>query len=363
MNHFFKETKLVAFFIFFNIFLTLPNFSAAQIQSPTESVMSSQFQKGRMMAVDKISQLKACNLPYDTPMYLKSLILDNLTKLADDVLNSPYAFVADTQPTCAYTLHASKERLYLSIPQCLSISEDLKAIMFLLIHESTHHLGVSDEATADLMAKTILNSDQNLCQNNVIDIYDNAICSGDDLNLASVKSILNIKKDEKPTGNHFYSKQMGTLGIFPRVRECTVISGCGNWQEASLTTDYFLHDTTPKDKFKSAVSFTLIYQSNVEINTDNIGREINRNFDENFKLHFNVTNPTGTNYNNNISIQDYIEIYPISFVTFRINQEPIDHLEFKNMKTTAHCSWGKMSYTKSFENSYKEYEIVLYGKF
>lgn len=83
-------------------------------------------------------------------------ILKNQARYAEDILQSPHYWTVDSQPTCAFTASTSKQGIYFSYPTYLNSSNSKEKAMFILAHESAHHLGISDETFADRVAQFLL---------------------------------------------------------------------------------------------------------------------------------------------------------------------------------------------------------------
>jgi uncharacterized protein YjbI with pentapeptide repeats len=78
------------------------------------------------------------------------------TGLANDITMSPHIWTVDPQVTCAFTEHDLAKPVVLSFETCRQNVVTTIDAATLLIHESTHHLGVSDETMADQIAMALV---------------------------------------------------------------------------------------------------------------------------------------------------------------------------------------------------------------
>ncbi|MEI6399192.1 MAG: pentapeptide repeat-containing protein, partial [Pseudomonadota bacterium] len=87
---------------------------------------------------------------------VKDWIMAHSTGLANDITMSPHVWTVDPQVTCAFTEHDLAKPVVLSFETCRQNVVTTIDAATLLIHESTHHLGVSDETMSDQIAMSLV---------------------------------------------------------------------------------------------------------------------------------------------------------------------------------------------------------------
>lgn len=95
-------------------------------------------------------------LPANTPQPVKDWIMAHSIGLANDITMSPHVWTVDPQVTCAFTEHELAKPVVLSFETCRQNVVTTIDAATLLIHESTHHLGVSDETMSDQIAMALV---------------------------------------------------------------------------------------------------------------------------------------------------------------------------------------------------------------
>lgn len=101
---------------------------------------------------------------------VKEWILQNQTTLASDILLSKHIWTLEKKPTCAWTftqkpqnpeLEANAANIHFSYPTCRGGIHNLSDAGQLLIHESVHHFGITDEEFADAVGLAIYSAWKN----------------------------------------------------------------------------------------------------------------------------------------------------------------------------------------------------------
>ncbi len=94
-------------------------------------------------------------------------IEQNRIRLVADIKNSEHSFKNSGQSTCAFTAYQPFVVINFSLPACKQI-RTLKDATRMLVHESSHHLGIKTEDSAEEIAWTILNAKRGSNNNNDI---------------------------------------------------------------------------------------------------------------------------------------------------------------------------------------------------
>jgi hypothetical protein len=182
------------------------------------------FEQSRQAAVAKVGSILPCALSNVSPE-IANWITTNRDALARDIQASPHLWVVDTQDTCAFTDHSPNSALYLSYPTCNNTTNTPNASLFVLIHESAHHLGVADEKVADAIANAVMNAPVVKECPTQGSPFDTNICQGSAFSAADAARYL-------PRGS--LAVDVGSIAFYTRARFCTVVSGCQDWKEAKL---------------------------------------------------------------------------------------------------------------------------------
>jgi hypothetical protein len=183
------------------------------------------FEQARTAAVAKVNSVLPCAIPNGTSPDIANWINANRTAIANDIAASPHLWVVDTQTTCAYTDHSAGSALYLSYPTCNSTTNTLNAAMFVVMHETAHHLGVADEKVADAVAAALMNASVVKECPSAGTPFDPTICQGAEFSASDATRYL-------PQGAN--SVSIGAYGFYTRARFCTVVSGCQEWKSVAL---------------------------------------------------------------------------------------------------------------------------------
>ncbi len=113
------------------------------------------FHSARIPVSHDISNLSPCSFDREVPGDVVQWIVANKDLLAQDILNAPHKWTTDEQTTCALTFPRPNDPISLSFPTCLRSTTNAGAVERLLIHESIHHLGITDEEQADYLSRLI----------------------------------------------------------------------------------------------------------------------------------------------------------------------------------------------------------------
>jgi hypothetical protein len=116
------------------------------------------FRDGQALAFDKTSKLNACSFEPKTDPQVASWILSHRHELAQDLRYSKVYWVEESKPTCAWTQPFMYSNILLSFPACGRTVLKPENAAWLLIHESTHHLGFTDEIFPEKVAQAVMSS-------------------------------------------------------------------------------------------------------------------------------------------------------------------------------------------------------------
>lgn len=100
---------------------------------------------------------------------VRKWLLDHQSELAADIAATPHEWVEETQPSCAWTQTTPAAKITFSYPSCKAALGgagndphlrgigigDMDQAGALLVHESVHHLGITDEEFADEIALAV----------------------------------------------------------------------------------------------------------------------------------------------------------------------------------------------------------------
>lgn len=119
------------------------------------------FRSAQKLAVAKLKNLRSCSLPLDTEKNVVDWLTQNSQELAEDIANSPHAWVRDENVPCARTQHSKESKIILSYMNCERISsEDAFKV---LVHESVHHMGIAEETFPTQVALDVFDSTEGNC--------------------------------------------------------------------------------------------------------------------------------------------------------------------------------------------------------
>ena len=141
--------------------MSVPAIAAASVQSGGDDVgnggdlLRAYFNDGQTLAREKVEAITSCSFAPDTEIGVANWILNNKTELANDVGHSTHNWITDKQATCAWTMPHMYADITLSYDSCATVQNDEDAA-WVLVHESTHHLGFTDEIFPDKVAKAVM---------------------------------------------------------------------------------------------------------------------------------------------------------------------------------------------------------------
>lgn len=179
------------------------------------------FRDAKNLASGLVKGITPCGL--NGTAEVNKWIEENRVALAEDILASEHKWVVDSQETCAFTTYDKKAPLYLSYEQCGETTRDEQDAMYVVIHESIHHLGVRDNTMVDNIVETIMRAEQRECPDTPLAAYfELDICPGE----RTMDSETFLSYFKTATSHAEY----GTMRHFVRRRICHEQTGCLDWQ-------------------------------------------------------------------------------------------------------------------------------------
>lgn len=188
------------------------------------------FIDAKHVAAQKLRRLKPCSFDGQNDMEAIRFLLDNASTLIDEVVHSAHYWTVDQQKTCAFTSREKRAGIYLSYPICHNMVDTLEEAAFILIHEATHHLGVTDERFSDRVALAAISAvDRESCPRTGDEIYHPNYCQGASMNTAEMLRYFVPGASEA---------SFTTAQAKRRERRCNKATGCeSNWTEVSVELD------------------------------------------------------------------------------------------------------------------------------
>lgn len=114
------------------------------------------FVKAREHAAHITSRLNPRALQRITDAEVRDWLAQNHLALSADILASEHKWYMERKPTCGWTNDPSDPSvIHLSFERCQETIRNFEEAGQLLIHESTHHLGVQNESLADRIAVAV----------------------------------------------------------------------------------------------------------------------------------------------------------------------------------------------------------------
>jgi hypothetical protein len=113
------------------------------------------FSKARLQAVNWVSKFDKKYLTDTWDGKAIEWLDKNKERLAEDIALSKHTWVEEETAMCAKTQTESKASIQLSVTTCKKDNSKPEDAAQILIHESTHHLGVDNEEFADLIAISV----------------------------------------------------------------------------------------------------------------------------------------------------------------------------------------------------------------
>lgn len=184
------------------------------------------FEDARPFAADRVSKAESCAFGTNVSPEVRGWILTRKQALAEDILESAHVWITDKQSTCAFTQTTSRAGISLSFETCRPGIRDISDALKILVHESVHHFGATDENFADQVAEAIysLGSRSTCTIPPAQDPFDPASCPGSPLSSQDVLHLIPLPNST--------SKELGTFKVHSRMRTCYSESWCGSWIES-----------------------------------------------------------------------------------------------------------------------------------
>jgi hypothetical protein len=196
------------------------------------------FEDARQSAASRVLAAEECGFGSNVPSDVRQWIMAHKQMLAEDILASQHVWVTDNQDSCASTQTTSKADITLSYNTCRSTIQDISQAIRLLIHESTHHFGVSQELLPDEVAEAIYNLGVH-SQCSVPpsqDPFDPGSCPGAHISSSELMGFIPLPNATEKT--------IGRYSVAERMRVCYGENFCTAWQPADNKGLYFtLSDT------------------------------------------------------------------------------------------------------------------------
>lgn len=114
--------------------------------------------QGKFLAPDMVRTYEAQTEALPLGPSVDGWIGEHRDALADDIVETPHVWSGRSQVHCAETARTLAAPIQFSFDECRVAIPYLEQATRLLIHESTHHLGVEDEEFAEQVAIAILAS-------------------------------------------------------------------------------------------------------------------------------------------------------------------------------------------------------------
>ncbi len=184
----------------------------------------SKFEDARQLAYSMLMRINHCSIPDSTKPGVRSWLVQNIPVLLEDILESVIEVQEDpSQGNCALTQPKSKSPIILSHKKCTHDNYSIEEAARLIIHESVHHLGQSQEMFTENVARAISLADINhkkVCPTSAP--FDPMSCQGTPL----TNSKLSARKINEDIQN------LGKFKTYLRVRFCERAGECSQWLES-----------------------------------------------------------------------------------------------------------------------------------
>lgn len=180
------------------------------------------FEEGRDKALSLIQELRPCAIPKHVPNEVRNWVLSHQQDLVLDLQNTKFEWSVDSNHVCAFTRPTRSAPIDLSYEACRPTIKDKNAAARLLIHEITHHFGITNEDFADWVSYAISNSkESDSCTGGGSnDVFSSRYCSSENMSAGQA-----IRRLDGMT-----EKTLGSFEITTRVRRCPTVGGCGEWR-------------------------------------------------------------------------------------------------------------------------------------
>jgi hypothetical protein len=188
------------------------------------------FEKGRTNAVGLVQKLKSCQLPSNVPGDIRNWILIHQNELAIDLRGTHYIWSIDSNQTCAFTQTIRSADIELSYEACRPTIRNEEDAARVLLHETAHHFGITDENFADWVSYAIseANTEDTCSGNSGSDVFNSNYCASAPMTAGEAIGHLNLPGSS--TG------PLGEFNVNTRYRNCYTVGGCTSWLDGN--TDF-----------------------------------------------------------------------------------------------------------------------------
>ena len=185
------------------------------------------FRQAKEVAADKVTQLKECDFPPEVSKKVVQWILARKIQISEDILNSRHVWLSDLQETCAFTrIGAPEGDIYLSFPSCRPQVKNAQDAAWVLVHESSHHLGIEVESDADEIADAVMAATiHSECRPTTDNPWNPNSCRKPRLTSAQILSYF------QPGGS--VSRNVGAVKLYQQTRQCNTRTNCAPWKKLS----------------------------------------------------------------------------------------------------------------------------------
>ncbi|HEX4926066.1 MAG TPA: hypothetical protein VFV50_18375 [Bdellovibrionales bacterium] len=182
------------------------------------------FEESRHQAVQRVLNATYCAFPAQIRPPIREWILNNKTELARDIMDSKHVWLAGQQVTCAYTQPRPKADVMLSFQSCRPNVVSVIDAGRTLIHESVHHLGITDEVFPSEVAYAVyvLGTGDGCTVPPAQDPFDPASCLGAAITDKELYDLLPLP--------HAVERTLGSYKVFMRERVCYRPDRCTKWE-------------------------------------------------------------------------------------------------------------------------------------
>lgn len=320
------------------------------------------FEEARTLAAAKVQSIQSCSFSQMKILpSVKEWILTHKELLKKDIETSQHLWVVDDQVTCAFTLHSPSAPIYLSFPRCGAGVTNSNEALFLLVHESAHHLGVTDEVQADLIAKAVTDAAMiEKCDPSQGTPFDSAICQGPQANRFDIGRLMSPGSVKSSFGHYT---------LYARARLCSILSGCGDWTNIHLMTgDRYHYGNSGIFSVDRGQVLTKAYSPTVEAISVEPYYKIDFCPSDYFYCETNLISYSSKELKVTVMANTRISQNDGLFVPNLIDRRAINASQKSEFyftaqgKVTPHCSWFQYSEVLNRgEGLSQEVEYVIYG--
>jgi hypothetical protein len=190
------------------------------------------FEEARPSAAFRVMNAEACAFGVNVSSEVRNWILAHKDALADDIKGSQHVWLTDSQTTCAYTMPTPRADITLSFVSCRPGIRDISDAVKVLVHESVHHFGITDEYFADKVAEAIYNLGNNsACPvPPAADPFDPSSCPGAPLSSQDLFNMIPLPSKNEIT--------LGNFNVHSRMRTCYSKNLCTAWEPSDIRGFY-----------------------------------------------------------------------------------------------------------------------------